>query len=269
MYFLICLSVIIVSSVFRGISVVLIGGVLTLPAESEQYRRRCLASPDLQPTEQMPKYASRSFANVWLHSEPETTLGFIGNDYQRLRVKLLTVRPDAQRPGRYLVTGKSKVRATIVPFQGSFTVVHVRENKRLPRTLDDVPSDAAKAGIVLAEYELRESEGQPTNGVFRGVVYAQWYQDKAGKLQYNDLENFSDGYANNQFVGTWRSYKTGQAKRCNWGNNRIPNSGPFDQGTGEFSPADAYLHNGWQSHRKAWDQNNAAAQQQERATWWK
>ncbi|RSK24721.1 hypothetical protein [Hymenobacter metallilatus] len=240
-----------------------------LPAESEQYRRHILTSPDLMPTEQVARYASRSFAGVWLHSEPETTFGFIGSDYQRLRVKLLTIHPDAQKPGRYVVTGKSQVRATVAPFQGSFTVVHVRENKRLPRTLDDVPSDAVKAGIVLAEYELWEPESQATNGVFRGIVYTQWYQDKAGKLWYNDLENFSDGYANNQFVGTWQSYKTGRTKRCNWGNNRVPNSGPLDQGVGEFSPTDAYLQNGWQSYRKAWDQNDKAAQLQERAAWWK
>ncbi|WP_155832903.1 hypothetical protein [Hymenobacter swuensis] len=216
----------------------------------------------------MARYASRSFANVWLHSEPETVFGFIGNDYQRLRVKLLTIRPDAQQLGRYVITGKSKVRATVASFQGSFTVVHVRETKRLPRALDDAPSDAVKAGVVLAEYELREPEGQPNNGVFRGIVYAQWYQDKARKVHYNDLENFADGYANNQFVGIWQSYKTGLSKSCNWGNNRIPNSKEFDQGVGEFSPADAYLDNGWQSYRKAWEQNDKAAQQQEQAAWW-
>lgn len=259
----------IINAVFRIASGILICSMVALPPESEQYRRHILTSPDLLPTEQAARYAAQSFAGIWLHSEPETVFGFIGNDYQRLRMKLLTIRPDAQKPGRYVVTGKSKVRTTIAPFQGIFTVVHVRENKRLPRTLDDVPSDAMKAGIVLAEYELREPEGQPNNGVFRGILYAQWYQDKAGKLRYNDLESFADGYANNQFVGTWQSYKTGLIKRCNWGNNRIPNSGEFDQGAGEFSPADSYLKNGWQSYRKAWDQNDKEAQQQERAAWWK
>lgn len=257
----------IINTASRIASRILIGSAAALPAESEHYSRHILASADLLPTEQVAQYASRSFAGIWLYSEPETTFGFIGNDYQRLRVKLLTIHPDAKKPGRYVVTGKSKVRATVAPFQGSFTVVHVRESKRLPRMLDNAPSDAVKAGIVLAEYELREPVGQPNNGVFRGIVYAQWYQDKAGKLRYNDLENFADGYANNQFVGTWQSYKTGLTKRCNWGNNRIPNSGKFDQGAGEFSPADAYLHNGWQSYRKAWDQNDKAAQEQERAAW--
>lgn len=259
----------IISAVSKVANGVLICSVMVLPAESEQYRRQLLTSTDLQPTEKLTSYASRSFASVWLHSDPETALGFIGNDYQRLRVKLLTVCPDAQRPGRYVVTGKSKVRATVAPFQGTFTVVHVRENKHLPRTLDNAPSDAVKAGIVLAEYELRKPEGQPNDGVFRGIVYAQWYQDKAGKLRYNNLESFADGYANNQFVSTWQSYKTGLTKRCNWGNNRIPNSGQLDQGVGEFSPADTYLHNGWQSYRKAWDQNDKVAQQQEQAAWWK
>ena len=253
----------------KFLSTIILAGAVALPPESEQYRRQLLTGAELKPTELSSEYAARSFAPIWLHSEPATVFGFIGDDYQRLRVKLLTVRPDAQQPGRYLVTGKSKVRNNIVGFEGTFQVLHVREYKERPRTIDDEPTIAVKAGVVLAGYELREPMGQPGTGIFRGILHASWYQDRAGKLYYNDLENFSDGYANNQFVGTWQSYKTGRTKRCNWGNHRIPNSGDLDQGAGDFSPADKYLANGWEPYRRAGDGSDKAAQQQEQAAWWK
>ncbi|MBT9395632.1 hypothetical protein KLP40_20875 [Hymenobacter sp. NST-14] len=169
-------------------STIVLMGAITLPPESEQYRRQTLTSGYLKSTELSSQYAARSFAPIWLRSEPATVFGFIGDDYQRLRVKLLTVRPDAQQPGRYLVTGKSKVRDNIVGFEGTFQVLHVREYKQHPRAIDDEPTIAVKAGVVLAAYELREPVGQPGAGIFRGVLHASWYQDKAGKLYYNDLE---------------------------------------------------------------------------------
>jgi hypothetical protein len=243
-------------------------GVLSapaLPTESEQYRQRVLADKALKPAELLDQYAARSFAPIWLRSEPATVLGFIGPDYQRLRVKLLTVRPVAGQPGHYTVTGKSKVGATVAPFEGEFTVLHVREKLGPPRTLDNEPTIAVKSGIVLARYELREPPGQPRTGVFRGLLHARWYQDRTGKLYYDDLENFADSYANNQFVGTWQSYRSGAVKRCNWGNHRIPNSQELDQGAGEFSPVDKYLANGWLSYRRAWGAGDRAAQQLEEA----
>ncbi|QIX60158.1 hypothetical protein HER32_02730 [Hymenobacter sp. BT18] len=241
--------------------VFLLTGVATLPSESEQYRRQVLASSDLKPTELSRQYTARSFAPLWLHSDPDLVFGFIGDGYRRLQVKLLTIRPDAQQPGRYTVTGKAKVGTNITGFQGTFVLLHVRENKARPRAADDMPTKAVKAGIALVEYELREPEGQPTAGVFRGVLCTQWYQDRHGKLYYNDLQNYSDNYENNQFVGTWQSYKTGQVKRCNWGDYRMPNSGDFDQGAGEFSPQEKYWANGWQAFKGGGYQRDKA--------WWK
>ena len=244
-------------------------GAAALPAESERYRQQLLADEALKATELRVQYAARSFGPLWVATEPVPVVGFIGDNYQRLHLKLLTVRPDPQQPGRYLVTGKSKVRTTIMAFTGTFRVLHVRESQELPRLLDDAPSPAVKAGLVLAEYELREPAGQPGAGVFRGVLHSRWYQDQAGRLRYDDLTSYGDGFANNQFVGTWQSYKTGAVKRCNWGDYRIANSGDLDIGAGEFSPAEKYLANGWAVYQRACFNNDKAARQQELAAWWK
>lgn len=240
-----------------------------LPTESEAYRRKVLADPALAPAELLPQYAARSFAPIWLHPTAGEPLGFIGPEYKRLRLKLLTVRPVAGQPGQYTVTGKSKVDANVADFQGTLRVLHVRAHKARPHALDFEPTIAVKSGIVLAEYELRERREQAGTGVFRGLLHARWYQDKAGKLYYDDLQNYADSYANNQGVGTWQSYRSGQTKRCNWGSYRIPNSGDLDQGAAEFSPADKYLAQGWQQYRDAWSGTNPAAEKAEKAAWWR
>ncbi|WP_260390444.1 hypothetical protein [Riemerella anatipestifer] len=65
--------------------------------------------------------------------------------------------------------------------------------------------------------------------------------DNKGQFRYDALNFFSDGFSNNQFVGSWTSYKTNITKRCNWGDYRIPESGDLDIGVGEFSVKDKYL----------------------------
>ena len=66
---------------------------------------------------------------------------------------------------------------------------------------------------------------------------------------YDDIEEYSDGYRNNQFVGTWTSYKTGVKKVANWGVGRIPCSGDLDFSAAEFSPAPEYRKYGWEDYK--------------------
>ena len=63
------------------------------------------------------------------------------------------------------------------------------------------------------------------------------------------IEEYSDDYRNNQFVGTWTSYKTGVKKVANWGICRIPCSGDLDWGAAEFSPAPEYRKYGWEDYK--------------------
>ena len=256
--------------------VALLVGSLVLPPESEQYKRTVLADKELKPTELLGRYQRYDFSSLWLKTgkggmgnSDESVLGFIGDDYQRLHIKLLTARPDAQQPGRYFVTGKTKVKDTVLPFEGTFRLLHVREAAALPKSLDEAPVPAVKTGILLAEYELKEPANQSNAGIFKGILRTNWYLDRKGKMHYDDIGSYSDNFSNNQCVGTWQSYKTKRTKRCNWGDHRIPNGGDLDQGAGEFSPDDKYVANGWQSYQQAWSENNARAKQQEKSAWWK
>jgi hypothetical protein len=157
----------------------------------------------------------------------------------------------------------------------------VRELRQLNPLTEAAPAAALQAfrsarreGFILADYELREKPGQPKAGIFQGVARTNWYVDKNDQLHYDELYGAGDGYCNNQFVGTWTSYATQKTLRCNWGDYRIPNSGDFDIGAGEFSPADKYLAFGWQDLREAaFGENGKAEAARKREartahTWW-
>lgn len=79
--------------------VMLAAAPVTLPPESAQYRLAVLADKKLKPVELINRYKRYDFSALWLKTNNENVYGFIGGNYQRLRIKLLTVRPDPQQPG--------------------------------------------------------------------------------------------------------------------------------------------------------------------------
>ncbi|MDJ0366911.1 hypothetical protein QMK33_17305 [Hymenobacter sp. H14-R3] len=244
----------------------------SLPPESVAYRRIQLTASNLRLTDKLSQYAQYDFSSLWLTTANETVMGFIGPGYQRLRLKILTAQRDKADPTRYQVTGKSQVLGYVSAFSGVVVVRQVRELRVLATRTDETVSPARQEGILLADYELREDASQPKSGVFRGVLETNWYLDKQGKLAYDDIRMMSDGFCNNQFVGTWTSYTTKKTLRCNWGDYRIPNSGDFDRGAGEFSPNPKYYTNGWDYFAALYSGNEAArarAELKEKKVWWK
>ena len=261
---------------FLGLSV--LGSLLVaqptfqLPAESAAFRRAQLTLPDFRPAEKLSQYKRYDFGFLWTQVSNTAVVGFIGPNCQRLRVKVLTVRRDTVDFTRYYLTGKTQVADHINTFSGTLVLRQVRELRQLAARVDETISPARHEGILLADYELREDNAQLKSGVFRGVAETFWYIDKRGRLRYDDIYGTGDGYCNNQFVGTWMSYATKKSLRCNWGDYRIPNSGDFDIGAGEFSPADKYLAYGWQDVREATFEEHgdgAAARKREARAWWK
>ncbi|RZK27361.1 MAG: hypothetical protein EOO63_13605 [Hymenobacter sp.] len=245
---------------------------LPSPPESVAYQRTQLTTIDLSPTNKLSQYVHYDFSPLWLTTSNEAVLGFIGPGYQRLRLKMLTAQRDKVDPTRYRVTGKSQVLGHISAFSGVIIIRQVRELRVLATRIEETVSPARQEGILLADYELREDASQPKSGVFRGIMKTDWYLDKQGKLLYDNIRTTGDGFCNNQFVGTWTSYTTRKALRCNWGDYRIPNSGDFDRGAGEFSPSPKYYANGWDYFAAIYGGNEAArarAEQKEKKVWWK
>jgi len=241
-----------------------------LPQESQTYVQTVLADKALLPAERKQDYLGYNFAPLWLQTHHSAVFGIIGARYQRLHMKLLTATKDPTAPGRYRIAGKSKVNNTVCSFSGTLTIRNVREWKVKSTRCDETVSPARKEGILLADYRLAEDSTQHEAGVFTGVVQTNWYVDKKGRLLYDDIVDFGDGFCNNQFVGIWTSYRNNKTLRCNWGDHRVPNAGAFDLGAGEFSPDPKYAANGWQQYISAWtsDPQSKAAQQREEKPWW-
>lgn len=205
-------------------------------------------------------------SNIWLHTKNAAVLGFIGDNYQRIRVKFLTVINTASNS--YIVTGKTMVKDNKCSFSGTMIIDKITpsiieyENK-----IGQIVKQ--KVYLLTGQYTFKEDEYCSHAGVFRGTFRVSFYMDKYNKVRYNDLESYADGFSNNQFTGTWTAYGSKVAKKCNWGDYRIPQSGDLDGGAGEFSPGDKYLKYGWQSYRDADINGDLKAKKYEQQEWWK
>lgn len=187
------------------------------------------------------------FSQLFQNPDNSVIYGFIGNNYQRLRIKFIRVMKSQSSPDVYMVYGKSMVKNDICAFRGSISISNILKYKTMVYGVDDEYKNKGIKGqyVIIGSYNFSEDSTQAHSGVFKGNFQSNFYLDKNNKVRYDDISLGSDGYTNNQFVGTWISYKNHLTKRCNWGDFRIPYSGDLDIGAGEFSPDAKYLKYGW------------------------
>lgn len=176
-----------------------------------------------------------NFAPHWtrLHDN-DSVLGYIGDNYQRMRIVILTATKQPGRPDTYNVTGKSMVKNVVRAFTGTMKITKIGSNPELD---EEYKGEGIKEnGLVFGEYHFAEDAKLANTGKFDGVFVTYWIVDKKGRLQYDEVLMGADGYLNNQFAGTWTSYKTKASKPASWGDSRIPVAGDLDMGSAEFSP---------------------------------
>lgn len=203
------------------------------------------------------KYLQYDFSDLWTQEKP--TFGIIGDDCQRLRLKLLVVSKNEKSPNEYFVYGRSRVKNNICDFVGKISIDIIQETHREYFGVDNEDKGKCKAqGVLVARYEFFESKSQKHAGVFSGVLKTKWMLDNNNQMKYDDMNIHSDSYFNNSFVGTWQMYNSDSKKVCNWADYRVPNVPcDFDWGAGDFSVSDKYIKNGWENYN------------QEPETWWK
>jgi hypothetical protein len=174
-------------------------------------------------------------------------LGYIGKDYKRIKIYFTSISKDKVNNKLYQVKGKSIIEKTSCDFDGTITITQIRELKKMHFGLDEEYKDSGitTQGVLMGSYDLKENPNQEYSGIFHGNMTLWWYLDKSGKIHFDDIENYSDSYRNNEYAGTWKSYSSGLEKTCNWGEFRIPFSNDLDIGAGEFSPNPKYLDKGW------------------------
>jgi hypothetical protein len=197
-------------------------------------------------------------------SEP---LGYVGEDYQRFQIHFISVEKSKTNPYVYSLYGKTKVKDNICAFKGTLRIIEAREFRA-----SDMPT--YKQGFAMCEVNLYEDSTLSSSGLIRGKLKSEFLIDNKGRFRYDALNFSADGFFNNQFVGTWTSYRTGTSKKCNWGDYRIPESGDLDIGVGEFSIDEKFVNNGWQNYKLAWGTSPETsevekARQMEKEEWWK
>jgi hypothetical protein len=210
------------------------------------------------------------FGSLWTraHDNP-SVLGYIGDDHQRLRIVILSAKKDPKQSDTYNVSGKSMVKNVVRAFAGTMKITKVSSMKMAELDEDYKADMVREAGIVFGEYHFAEDTKLTNTGAFDGFFVTDWIVDRNGRLQYDEVLMGADAYRNNQFTGTWISYRIKTKKPAGWGDSRIPLSGDLDVGDGEFSPNDKYLRNGWQSYRDAYTHQNRRALMEENRQWWK
>jgi hypothetical protein len=228
----------------------------SLKVDVVEFYKPLILEKDLDTKDYVNEYARHDFSVVWRDSTNTGYLGFIGDNYQRIRIKILSIVKDNKKPQTYIITGKSAINNEIKSFQGTFVIKHIKRITKMHWGVDDeYKNKGIKAqGVLIGEYKLNQDRNLKESGYFEGTLSALWYIDKAGQVKFDDIENYSDPYRNNQFVGSWTSHNGMKKMKCNWGDYRIPDSGDLDIGAGEFSPNEKYKKNGWKSY--SFDQND-------------
>ncbi len=227
---------------------------------------------EFNPENVLANYNKFDLSGIWTQTENYLIYGIIGEEHQRIKVKLLSVIKNAGNPVEYLVSGKSNVKGNICDFSGTISLIEVREIKNLHFGVDDEFKELGiKAqGIVIADYEFHENQNQKHTGIFKGKLYSKWHLTTDNQVNYDDIESMSDGYMNNAFVGSWKGYSSEKERICNWADFRVPNANEdFDIGAGEFSPSPKYYSMGWENYIKAWLEGVEKAKNEELKEWWK
>ncbi|MBU6324295.1 MAG: hypothetical protein KJS92_02310 [Bacteroidetes bacterium] len=214
--------------------------------------------------------ALEHLAGLWRHAQCDTCglqqpLGYIGSDYQRFYIHFDAVEYEPASKS-FTVTGQTRVKEYYDYFHGRLFIDSV---KLLPIN-EYIPY---QEGFIIGHYRFYEDTASATAGWFEGRFSTFIYIDSSGAIHYNDLWDGADGNENNQFEGTWTSYRSKLSKTCNWGDYRIPNSDSLDWGASEFYPNPAYTNKGWENYRNfllgETDELVQRAIAIEQRAWWK
>lgn len=221
-------------------------------AQQEICRTDILLGNTISFENQINAFEKYDFSSVWLASDEEIVYGILGDDYQRIQIKFVSIKKNPSFPTHYIVVGKSNVTGNIGDFSGEIILDTIQQIVSENWGVDDEFKNQGITfqGLLTGNYYFKETTNSPHAGSFEGTVKSLFLIDKDNQVQYNAIDMISDGYFNNAFVGTWKLYGADKSEICNWGDYRVPHSKcDFDIGAGEFSVADAYLKNGWENLR--------------------
>ncbi len=175
--------------------------------------------------------------------------GFIGVNRKRLRITFTSIKKSEENKDIYEVEGFSTVmNQNKRTFKGTFSLL---SHYKFTKPADDdppLPKKGEVEGFSTFSYELAEDENLTVTGVFKGKMIVMWLK-KVNVAPVYYIPFHDDGERNYQFFGTWTSFKTKKTSVASWGEYRIPCSGDFDLGDGDFGPNPKYWQYGWEEFR--------------------
>ena len=174
--------------------------------------------------------------------------GFIGVNRKRLRITFTSMRKSKENKDIYEVEGFSTVmNKNKRTFKGTFSLQS--HYKFTEPTFEEPLKNGDIEGFSTFSYQLTEDEKLSATGIFKGEMLVLWSKEANKKPIYSNIFFYTDGERNYQFFGTWTSYKTKKTSVASWGEYRIPCSGDFDLGDGDFGPNPKYWQYGWEEFR--------------------
>lgn len=231
------------------------------------------------PKEYKKQYIQHDFSEIWTDNpENDESLGFIGDDYQRLYMKILSAKKDPRHPDTYSVSGKSKVKDNVCEFKGSFQIQNIRIvdtsdlaedfiNKYIVFDLNNNQDTFHKIGLLIVKYKLFEESSQNHAGIFEGYMACGFYFSKKN-IQKVKRFYLEPAEGDQQCVGIWKSYDGKITKRCNWGLNYIQEHGDLRAGDCCFYINANYRKNGWETFSNCLEMDENACKIEDQK-WWK
>ncbi|WP_438711317.1 hypothetical protein ACSTS3_22705 [Aquimarina muelleri] len=185
------------------------------------------------------------FSNILLDHKTKY-IGFIGKNKKRLHISFESIK---KNNNQYHVLGSTTVGRNTRRFEGYIKIKEICSFKNFIYGVDDWMKGKVKdQGFLVGEFSFSENPKHSATGVFKGKLLARWYLDLESNLNYDNIDSDSDSYSNNQFLGTWTSYKTNKVSQCAWGHYKIPCAGDLNIGAAEFSPNKKYFDFGWRDY---------------------
>jgi hypothetical protein len=80
---------------------------------------------NLSSEELLQKMSKHDYSSIWLQQN-DAIIGFIGENFQRIRVKFTSIVKSTEDSTKYHVFGKSMVKDNICVFIGEIKLLHVR-----------------------------------------------------------------------------------------------------------------------------------------------
>lgn len=227
---------------------------------------------ELKPENLILQYKTYDFSPLWIETPNIFVLGIIGEENQRIRVKLINVKRSDNDQELYYVTGKSSVMGNVCDFTGTMRIKEVREVVGSEGEREDIKGNRVfikRTGLLFGDFEFREDRTQNHVGVFSGKFASIWFLDSSGMIKYPQLLTCGSTF-NNAFTGTWKSYEGNDERICVWADYDVPlQNSDLNIYTSGFMPAPKYHKRGWKNFVKAFQDSDKEAYQEELREWWK